>query len=107
MSLFYKTKAVKSSRELFPKIVIKNLREFPFPSEMELSLRRRLAAHVEAMLEVCLAVSHHAHDNVPVDLRRRAEAMDVELDLLAYEAYGLSPVEIALVERETGAPGGC
>lgn len=34
ISLYYKQRAMKSARRVFPKVVIRNLREFPYPAGM-------------------------------------------------------------------------
>ncbi|MDA9451089.1 hypothetical protein XI01_30935 [Bradyrhizobium sp. CCBAU 21360] len=48
-SLFYKARAVKGARTLFPKLVINNLRELPFPKEIKPADRKELIGLVDRM----------------------------------------------------------
>jgi hypothetical protein len=46
-SLYYKQRAVKSDRKIFPKVVIRNVREFPYPRTIEPLKRDQLARLVD------------------------------------------------------------
>ena len=49
MSLCYRSRAVKGARKVFPKVVIKNLREFPFPKDASPAATSALLAYVKEM----------------------------------------------------------
>lgn len=49
MSLCYRSRAVKSARMVFPKVVVRNLRELPFPKDISPVATSRLLAHVDGM----------------------------------------------------------
>ena len=98
ISLFYKNFAVKGARKIFPKIVIKNLREFPFPKKIAKSQTDRIVALVEKMLDLQKqrAAVKTPHEQTALD--RQISATDAQIDRLVYDLYGLTEEEIALVE---------
>lgn len=81
MSVFYKQRAVKSERRIFPKVVIKNLREFPYPIISDAARRRRLSELVKQMLQ------------------RQADALEKEIDRAVCEMYGMAEDEISCILR--------
>lgn len=92
MSVFYKEYAVKSARRLFPKVLIKNLREYPFPAVMDSKATKKLAQLydrlVAARQALATAKSHQ------VEARRRMVAsLRSNLDEEVYDYYGLSGEE--------------
>jgi hypothetical protein len=100
MSLFYKQRAVKAARRIFPKVVIKNLREFPYPCLAANAQDNRLTQAVDRMLALHRQKAA-AHTQVEQDLyQRQIEATDRQIDALVYELYGLTAEEIAVVEGQ-------
>jgi methylase of polypeptide subunit release factors len=98
MSLFYKQRAVKSARRIFPKVVIRNLREFPYPSTKDAFKRTKLIQLVDQMLALHQKL---AAATIPADkelYRRQIEATDRQIDGLVYELYGLTEEEVGVVE---------
>ena len=98
MSIFYKQKAVKSVRKVFPKVVIKNLREFPYPRAIgknESKLVTQLAdQHIDLHQRIALVKTNHEKTT----LQRQIDATDKQIDKLVYELYELTPEEITIVE---------
>lgn len=98
MSFFYKERAVKSARTIFPKVVIKNLREFPYPSSIPGSVAERLLGFANQALalrgQFAVAKTSHASTNI----QRQIDATDAQIDNLVYELYGLNDKEIKIVE---------
>ncbi len=98
MSLFYRQKAVKSARKIFPKVVIKNLREFPYPDTGDIDKSNKLIRFVDRMLvlheELALTKSERDRELY----QRQIDATDREIDKLVYELYGLTDEEIKIVE---------
>jgi len=101
LSLFYKQKAVKSSRKVFPKVVIRNLREFPFPQGVSSSTKEGAGILVQRILNLHkqLATAKTAHEKTA--LQRQITATDNQIDQLVYDLYGLTADEIKIVEEAT------
>lgn len=96
MSLCYRARAVKGARRLFPKIVIRNLRELPFPKELSTSQIERVLALKNAWLKnKCLA------DEIRVpNLRTQAQRDSDSLELaLEREVCGLFALSIKQTEE--------
>jgi hypothetical protein len=100
MSIFYKQKAVKSVRKVFPKVVVKNLREFPYPraiGKSESKLVVQLAdQHIELQKRIASVKTNHER----TILQRQIDATDKQIDRLVYELYGLTEEEIKIVEGQ-------
>jgi hypothetical protein len=98
MSFFYKQRAVKSARTIFPKVVIKNLREFPYPSSIPGSVSERLLRFADQALalheQLVIAKTTHAKTSVV----RQIDATNTQIDRLVYDLYDLSHEEIKVVE---------
>lgn len=91
-------------RDDFPKTIIKQTRELPFPSFEGAAHKKphdTLVAHVERMLKLHgqLAAAKSPHEQTHV--QRDIAATDRAIDQLVYQLYGLTPDEIALVEAAT------
>jgi type I restriction-modification system DNA methylase subunit len=96
ISLYYKSRAVKSERKIFPKVVIKNLREFPYPKNINHDDKQTMVSLVERMLEL-----HKRNPRTPQEkesLAGEVASVDRAIDELVYQLYGLSPEEINIVE---------
>lgn len=97
MSVFYKEYGVKSARRLFPKVLIRNLREFPFPSKFEPKLVNRLSDLYDQFVAAKLA--HEKAQPHRRDVTRRiVDATRSKIDAVAMELYGLSADEVDLVK---------
>ena len=102
MSIFYKERGVKSSRALFPKIVIKDLRTFPCLVPDLNNLRKR--AVVQSATKILELENRIRTARAPDDktrLQRQIDATDRQIDQLVYELYGLTEEEIKVVEEAT------
>jgi type I restriction-modification system DNA methylase subunit len=98
MSVYYKSRAVKSARRIFPKVVIKNVREFPFPKTVSEDVLARSNALVDRMLALHKHLTTAKTDHEKTAIQRQIPATDREIDNLVYELYGLTEEEIAIVE---------
>ena len=98
ISVFYKNEAVKGARTIFPKIVIKNLREFPYPLKLDAKVTRNLAGFADTMLDLHqrLATARTPQEKTALD--RQIAATDIQLDKLVYALYGLTDAEIKIIE---------
>ncbi len=101
MTLYYKQRAVKSARRIFPKVVIKNLREFPFPNIVPTETLSNCAQIVRKRLALAKSLARIKTAHERTALTRQIEATDREIDAIVYELYGLSDQEIRLVEEAT------
>ena len=105
MSECYRAFAVKAVRKLFPKIVIRNLREFPIPAKLgEARHNRTLEFNkISALVDLMMGIHKKlAAPKTPQDttlLQRQIAATDRQIDQLVYALYGLTDEEIALIEK--------
>jgi predicted type IV restriction endonuclease len=102
MSLFYKQRAVKSARRIFPKVVIRNLREFPYPNTDAVVKRTKLIRLVDRMLALHQKLAATTISADKTLYQRQIVATDRQIDALVYELYGLTEEEIQIVEEATG-----
>ncbi|HUX30543.1 MAG TPA: N-6 DNA methylase [Thiobacillus sp.] len=104
MSEFYRAFAVKAVRKLFPKIVIRNLREFPIPAMLRKAPYNKtpefnkISALVDLMIGVHKKLSAAKTPQDTTLLQRQIAVTDKKIDQLVYALYGLTDEEIALVE---------
>ncbi|MFT3870926.1 MAG: N-6 DNA methylase [Nibricoccus sp.] len=90
-------------RDDFPKTIIKQTRELPFPSFDTQSRKAhdQLVAHVERMLKLHEDLAAAKSPDAQTRLQREIAATDRAIDQLVYQLYDLTPEEIALVEAAT------
>ena len=84
MSMFYKERAVKGARTIFPKVVIKNLREFPHPSVISSIDRSRLVDLAERMLELHKEFAAAKTGDDKQRLQRQIDATDAQIEKLVH-----------------------
>lgn len=105
MSECYRAFAVKAVRKLFPKIVIRNLREFPIPTKLggaNISKPRefhKISSLVDLMMDARKKLGAAKTPQDTTLLQRQIAATDNQIDQLVYALYGLTDEEIALVEK--------
>ena len=97
MSIFYKQRAVKGARRIFPKVVIKNLREFPYPLMSDVAERQGLSHLVEQMLELHVRLGDRKDPHTRTVLERQADALEKEIDRSVFEMYCLADDEVRRV----------
>ena len=98
ISAYYKGKAVKGARRVFPKIVIKNLREFPYPKDAPKAHVDSLIALVDSTLVLRRQLSAARSEATRTILRRQLDDADRRTDACVYELFGLEDADIELVE---------
>lgn len=76
ISAFYKEKAVKSARLIFPKVVIKNLREFPYPRKVNPLVTKSLAHLAQVMLALRKEIAAAKTPHGKTVLQAQIEATD-------------------------------
>jgi predicted type IV restriction endonuclease len=100
ISLYYKQRAVKSARKIFPKVVIKNLKEFPYPI-VESAERKELVNLVDRMQSLQEGMAEAKLGRERTVIGHQIEATDRQIDRLVYELYDLTDEEIGIVEEVT------
>lgn len=99
MSAFYKAYAVKGARKIFPKVVIRNLREFPYPKQPKRKLLEELARLSDQMVSAHERLDGATTPHAQEVQRRQINAYQVRIDELVYELYGVDAVGIAAIEK--------
>jgi len=99
MSLFYKQRAVKSARKIFPKVVIKNLREFPYPKSIDKAKGSQIVQLIDQMLALHKQSTVAQLEHEQTSLRRQISATDRQIDRLVYEIYGLTEEEVKIAQE--------
>lgn len=97
MSIYYKQKAVKSVRKVFPKVVIKNLREFPYPRTIGKDEGKKVVQLVDQHIDLQKRIVSVKTDHEKTALQRQIDAVDWQIDQLVYELYGLTEEEKQIV----------
>ncbi|MBS4034046.1 MAG: N-6 DNA methylase [Ignavibacterium sp.] len=98
ISFYYKCRAVKSSRKLFPKVVIKDLRRFPTLSMSDNSSVKKIICLVDQILTTKKQLQEAKTEGDKNYLQRKCDRLDREIDELVYQLYGLTEEEIKIVE---------
>jgi TaqI-like C-terminal specificity domain/Eco57I restriction-modification methylase len=93
MSVYYKTYAVKGARTVFPKVVIKNLREFPIPKEFGTQEFRKLAGLADIMIDCHHRLDRQRTPHEQAIVKRQIEDADRQINLIVYKLYGLADEE--------------
>ena len=101
ISLYYKQRAVKGARKIFPKVVIKNLREFPYPKSVSNAKQEKMVALVGKMLDCNMKLAKLKSPQEKDILQRQIRSIDRQIDQLVYKLYNLTDEEIKIVESET------
>jgi len=89
-------------RDDFPKIIIQQTRELPFPdwnAKSDKAAHDRMVKFVEQMLELHKRLSVARTPQEKTSLERQITATDAQIDRLVYDLYGLTEDEIKIVEE--------
>jgi len=93
-------------RDDFPKTIIKQTRELPFPiidstKPIDKSRHDKLVALVDKMLALTPKLRGATSESEKAALQNAITTTDAEIDRLVYELYGLTEEEIKIVEGES------
>jgi len=102
MTSFYKSYGVKGERRIFPKVVIRNLREFPFPKNPARATLKRLGVLYDgiAAAKAKLATSKTPHAREAAS--RQVDAYRRRLDAAVYALFGATQEERDVIEGVLG-----
>lgn len=98
ISLFYKQRAVKSARKLFPKVVIKNLREFPYPMEINEQIKKVLIQLIDIVIDLNIQINSTKINHDKKTLQRKLVNVNYQMDHSVYKLYELTENEIKILE---------
>ncbi len=101
ISAFYKAYAVKSARKIFPKVVIKNLREFPFPAQPEKQIVVQLAQLHDKISGIFASMGTGRSPTAAQAQLRYQSALEDRIDQLVYRIFGLSQSEAEIITAYT------
>lgn len=103
MTFFYKGYGVKGERKLFPKVVIRNLREFPYPRSPATKSVNALADVYDRIgatkIKLASARTPHARDIAG----RQLDAFQDQLDDLAFTFFDTTADDKAVIENDLAA----
>ncbi|MEO7415257.1 MAG: N-6 DNA methylase [Opitutaceae bacterium] len=88
-------------KKTFPKVKKAAILGIPIPQKFETKIHDALVAHVERMLKLHTDLAAAKSPDQQTRLQRDIAATDRAIDQLVYQLYGLTPDEIALVEKAT------
>lgn len=98
MTLFYKGYGVKGERKLFPKVVIRNLREFPYPKTPQRTSINNLCALYDRIVstksKVVAARTPHAKEAAS----RQLDAYQNQLDTTVFALFGATEEDRNAIE---------
>ena len=80
MSLCYRARAVKGARKLFPKIVIRNLRELPFPKELSPTQIERVLTLKDAWQKSKSKTDTIRIPNLKTQSQRETDSLELALE---------------------------
>jgi hypothetical protein len=86
MSYYFKMDTAKAVRKMFPKIILSDLRKFPF--------KKNSKTEQEPFIKIVNQILTAKKENPEAD----TSGLEAEIDELVYELYGLSEEDIGIVE---------
>ncbi len=98
LSIFYKSRAVKSSRNIFPKIVIKDLNQFPCIIKADKSIKDNIVSLVDQMLFTQRQLHSVNSESDKKTCQQKADIIDKQINDLVFKLYSLTDEEIKIVE---------
>jgi adenine-specific DNA-methyltransferase len=88
-------------RDDFPKIIIKQTREFPIPEKIDADVQDHLRKLTEQILAAKKQLNAAQIDKDKEFYENKCASLDRQIDALVYELYGLTAEEIRIVEGTT------
>jgi hypothetical protein len=104
VSVLYRASAVKGARKIFPKVVVRNLREFRLPSNWPAIDKAKLVRLSTNAMTLQTEVRNARTPAKSVSVERKLLETNRAIDRLVYGMYDLKDEEIAVVERRAELP---
>ena len=100
ISWYHKINSPKGSRKTFPKVLIGDIRNFPFPKTIDQSNNtiKNIQINVENIITAKKQLHQTKTESDKNYLERKCSQLDNQIDQLVYELYGLTEEEINIVE---------
>jgi adenine-specific DNA-methyltransferase len=83
----------KATKGAFPKILVKDIKEFPFP-DIITSEQKNIGNQIELLVEKVLVEKKS-------NPKKNTKNLEAQIDQLVYKLYGLTPEEIEIVENSS------
>jgi len=99
LSVYYKARAVKSSRKLFPKIVIKDLQRFPCLIDMPNDYKVKIISCVNNLLLFNKIISETINPQEKIQIGKDIKITEKLLNRLIYSLYNLTEQDIKYIEK--------
>lgn len=104
MSLCYRARAVKGARKLFPKIVIRNLRELPFPEDLSSSQIERVLKIKSDWVNSKLNVEAIRISHLRTQAQRETDSLELALEREVCAIFSLTIEQTEQLLATTEAP---
>jgi type I restriction-modification system DNA methylase subunit len=101
-SIFYKGRAVKGARTVFPKLVINNLRELPYPKAIDKNDKKALINLVDQMLSLVDESDAKKDEHQREMLKRVLNEVDREIDTVSCRLFGIDVRAVDNVQKVIG-----
>jgi ElaB/YqjD/DUF883 family membrane-anchored ribosome-binding protein len=98
MTFFYKGYGVKGERKLFPKVVIRNLREFPYPKTPTQAAISNLAASYDRIVSTKGKVAGARTPHAKEAASRQLDAFQDQLDTAVFTLFGATQEDRDAIE---------
>ncbi|MDP2363084.1 MAG: N-6 DNA methylase, partial [Ignavibacteria bacterium] len=100
ISWYHKINSPKGSRKTFPKVLIGDIRNFPFPKTIDKSssIIKNIQVNVDNIIAAKKQLQQAKTESDKNYLERKCENLDQQIDALVYQLYGLTEEEIRIVE---------
>lgn len=100
MSWLHNITSPKGKRKTFPKVLIRDIRNFPFPSvDPTDEQTTNIIRLVISLMDLKKQLHNPKTPQEKKNLERQIAALDKQIDQLVYELYGLTEDEIKIVEE--------
>jgi type I restriction-modification system DNA methylase subunit len=93
----------KGSRKTFPKVLIGDIRNFPFPNLTKIDKEKHLVSNLISSVKTIVQLKAKTNFvKTPTErtaIERQIQATDAQIDELVYQLYGLTEEEIKIIEQ--------
>jgi hypothetical protein len=103
MSWFHQRRNPKALKQLFPKVLVSDLRKLPIRKidagvSGDQNAHDRIVKVVDSMLELQKHLVAAKSEAQRATIQQQINATDAEIDRLVYELYGLTAEDITIIE---------
>lgn len=106
MTFFYKGYGVKGERKLFPKVVIRNLREFPYPKDPAKVAITNLSTLYDRIASTTIRAAGARTPHAVEAASRQLDTYQDQLDAAVFALFGATQEERSTIEAVLGSVDG-